>query len=122
MARNGGNTDDLITAFLTPLSFAKLALRLRYWGSGDDSSRSVSLAICSHIMELRPSWWVEGMNHLMNEDGQDFMVEMTDESLRCGPCYDCPLEVTPIAFDMSLRTYTVNPFAVFPIVNVSDNA
>ncbi|KZV90732.1 hypothetical protein EXIGLDRAFT_720105 [Exidia glandulosa HHB12029] len=139
MTRNGGNTDDFITAFLTPPSFARLAGQLHFMDSRNDSYRSVCLAICSHLMELRPSWWVEGMDHLMNEDGQalmqslygemvavsslpDFVVEMTNECLRSGPCYDCPLVVTPLAFDISLRTYTVNPFAVYPIVDVDDDA
>ncbi|KZV89894.1 hypothetical protein EXIGLDRAFT_720998 [Exidia glandulosa HHB12029] len=53
---------------------------------------------------------------------QELAVGITNECLRCGPCYDCPLPVTPLAFDISLRTYTIDPFAVYPIVDVDDDA
>ncbi|KZV88179.1 hypothetical protein EXIGLDRAFT_722950 [Exidia glandulosa HHB12029] len=87
-------------------------------------------------MEIRPSWWIEGMNQLMHDDEsppvefpysylppvpaskiQAYAAELTEKCLRRGPCYECPLSITPLAFDVSLRTFAVYPFAVYPVIN-----
>ncbi|KZV90737.1 hypothetical protein EXIGLDRAFT_837619 [Exidia glandulosa HHB12029] len=142
MSRNAEGVDDLVTLFLAPLTARHLVMLMYFFWprQSDDISLvfpSSALTFCSHIMELRPSWWLEELNVLLHEDEnldftspwgdpvavsevQSYAATLTEECLRRGPCYDCPLTVAPLAFDISLRTFTVNPFGVYPIVDTEE--
>ncbi|KZV90709.1 hypothetical protein EXIGLDRAFT_720092 [Exidia glandulosa HHB12029] len=92
--------------------------------------RATTLRASIHLMELCPSWWIQGMNQLMHEvptndeilRSQRFAEEIMAEALAHGPCHDCPLTMTPLAFDFSLRSFTLFPFAVYPLVDTDTDS
>ncbi|KZV89314.1 hypothetical protein EXIGLDRAFT_149032 [Exidia glandulosa HHB12029] len=146
ISRHTESADYLVTLFFAPVTFRDLITQMYFiWPrqSGDISlvfqlPGLALLRLCSHIMELRPLWWIEGLNLLSHEDEnlevtyfwydpvsvseiQNYAAAITEECLRRGPCYDCPLAVGPLAFDISLRTFSVNPFGVYPIVDTEED-
>ncbi|KZV88185.1 hypothetical protein EXIGLDRAFT_772980 [Exidia glandulosa HHB12029] len=59
ISRNSQSFDDLITSFFTPLKIKELMVQMYFLRpkQSNNTSLSPALALCLHIMELRPSWW-----------------------------------------------------------------
>ncbi|KZV89299.1 hypothetical protein EXIGLDRAFT_148742 [Exidia glandulosa HHB12029] len=96
---------NLIDLFLAQISLARVIWWMVLSAPYDPDWRPLrtDIHIISHILELRPSWWIRNINQLRGYHEEtrrirDYALHITKEVLQCGPCRDCLYVAPPETF------------------------